>query len=121
MIPIITAVAGVLSALSSIVTLENTPKTSHSDSSQPDATAVPDATGAPTPAFSDALKSALDHVDTAIATANQNAKSFASGEQGISLSDVMISLEQANIALQAAAAVRDKVVAAYTNIMNMPV
>ena len=115
MIPIITAVAGVLSALSSIVTLESTPKTSPSDSSQPDATE------ASAPAFSDALKSALDHVDTAVATANQNAKAFASGEQGISLSDVMISLEQANIALQAAAAVRDKVVAAYTNIMNMPV
>ena len=115
MIPIITAVAGVLSALSSIVTLGNTPKTSNSDSSQPDAT------DAPTPAFSDALKSALDHVDTAVATANESAKAFASGEHGISLSDVMISLEQANIALQAAAAVRDKVVAAYTNIMNMPV
>ena len=115
MIPLITAVAGVLSALSSIVNLENTPKTSHSDSSPPDATA------APAPAFSDALKSALDHVDTAIATANDKAKAFASGEQGVSLSDVMISLEQANVALQAAAAVRDKIVAAYTNVMNMPV
>jgi flagellar hook-basal body complex protein FliE len=115
MIPLITAVAGVLSALSSIVNLENTPKKSHSDASPPDATA------APTPAFSDTLKSALDHVDSTVATANDKAKAFASGEQGVSLSDVMISLEQANLALQAAAAVRDKVVAAYTNVMNMPV
>lgn len=115
MIPLITAVAGVLSALSSIVNLENTPKASHSDASAPDATA------ATTPAFSDTLKSALDHVDSTVATANDKAKAFASGEQGVSLSDVMISLEQANLALQAAAAVRDKVVAAYTNVMNMPV
>jgi flagellar hook-basal body complex protein FliE len=33
----------------------------------------------------------------------------------------MVSLEQANLALQLAANVRDKVVAAYTNIMNMQV
>lgn len=115
MIPIITAVAGVLSALSSIVTLENTPTSSASESSNPDAA------GAPAAAFSDALKSALDRVDNAVATANEKAKAFASGDQGVSLSDVMISLEQANLALQAAAAVRDKVIAAYSNVMNMPV
>ena len=57
----------------------------------------------------------------AIATANEKAKAFASGNQDVSLSDVMISLEQANLALQAAAAVRDKMIAAYTNVMNMPV
>ena len=33
----------------------------------------------------------------------------------------MVSLEQANLALQMAAGVRDKVVAAYSNVMNMPV
>ena len=33
----------------------------------------------------------------------------------------MVSLEEANLALQGAAAVRDKVVAAYNNVMNMPV
>ena len=68
-----------------------------------------------------ALKSAFDRVNDAVATADGKAKAFASGDQSISLSDVMISLEQANLALQAAAAVRDKVIAAYTNVMNMPV
>jgi flagellar hook-basal body complex protein FliE len=115
MIPIITAVAGVLSALSSISTLENTPAADASDASQANAA------GAPAAAFSDALKTALGRVDDAIATANEKAKAFASGDQDVSLSDVMISLEQANVALQAAAAVRDKVIAAYTNVMNMPV
>ena len=33
----------------------------------------------------------------------------------------MISFEQAGLALQMAATVRDKVLAAYTDIMNMPV
>ena len=41
------------------------------------------------------------------------------GNHDIPISDVMISLEQANIAFQMASAVRDKVVAAYTSVMNM--
>lgn len=67
------------------------------------------------------LQSALNRADNAISTANQKAKAFASGDKTVSLSDVMVSLEQANLALQAASAVRDKVVAAYSNVMNMPV
>jgi flagellar hook-basal body complex protein FliE len=112
MFPIIAAVAGVLSALSSISSLANTPAPAVSDASQPSAAGAN---------FADALQSALDRVDGAINTANQQAKAFASGDRNVSLSDVMVSLEQANLALQAASAVRDKVVAAYSNVMNMPV
>ncbi len=113
MIPIITAVAGVLSALSSISNLATTPATA--------ADSPTNVQGASGTAFSNALQSALSRVDDAIATANDKAKAFASGDQTVSLSDVMVSLEQANLALQAASAVRDKIVAAYTNVMNMPV
>jgi flagellar hook-basal body complex protein FliE len=115
MIPIITAVAGVLSALSSISNLESSPVPATAEPSEPGAA------GASGVAFSDALNAALSRVDNAIASANEKAKAFASGDQDVSLSDVMISLEQASLALQAASAVRDKIVAAYTNVMNMPV
>ena len=71
--------------------------------------------------FSQALHSALGRVDDTIAHANANAHAFAAGSRDIPLSDVMVSLEQANLALQMASGVRDKVVAAYTNIMNMQV
>ena len=81
--------------------------------------AAPD--GAPAPSFTDALKSALNSVDHTIADANVNARAFAAGDQNIPLSDVMVSLEQANLALQMASGIRDKVVSAYTNIMNMQV
>jgi flagellar hook-basal body complex protein FliE len=67
------------------------------------------------------LKAAIGQVDGTVASANASAKSFAGGNHDIPLSDVMVSLEQANLALQVAANVRDKVVAAYTNIMNMQV
>jgi flagellar hook-basal body complex protein FliE len=115
MIPVITAVAGVLSALSSISTLGSAPV---SASPEP---AVPGAAGTAGTSFSDALNTALNRLDAAISSANEKARAFASGNQDVSLSDVMVSLEQANLALQMAATVRDKIVAAYTNVMNMPV
>jgi flagellar hook-basal body complex protein FliE len=112
MIPVITAVAGVLSALSSLSNLSGAATPEPADPTAP-ATAAP--------SFSEALNTALDRLDNAIASANEKAKEFASGNPDVSLSDVMVSLEQANLALQAAAAVRDKITAAYTNVMNMPV
>ncbi len=69
--------------------------------------------------FAGALKQALGRLDRSIASADAAAKSFAAGNRDIPLSDVMLSLEQANLALQLAANVRDKVAAAYTSIMNM--
>jgi flagellar hook-basal body complex protein FliE len=90
MIPIIAAVAGVLSALSSISSLTggSTPAVSN---------AAPSGASAAAANFTDALQSALNRVDDAVNTANQKAKAFASGDQSVSLSDVMISLEQANL------------------------
>lgn len=74
---------------------------------------------APAASFSASLKAAVGRVDGTIAAANGLAASFASGNHDIPLSDVMVSLEQANLSLQLAANVRDKVVGAYTSIMNM--
>ena len=82
------------------------------------AAGVGDASGT---SFSAALSGALGRLDGTVASANATAKSYAAGNSDIPLSDVMVSLEQANLALQMAANVRDKVVAAYSNVMNMQV
>jgi flagellar hook-basal body complex protein FliE len=123
MIPVILAVAGVLSALASVDTLVNTPQIAAAASDAASASDAPAAadSGTATANFSDTLKAAVNRVDDTVATADHKAKTFASGDQNVSLSDVMVSLEQASLALQAAAAVRDKVVAAYSNVMNMQV
>ncbi|MBV9826675.1 MAG: flagellar hook-basal body complex protein FliE [Alphaproteobacteria bacterium] len=71
--------------------------------------------------FSQMLHAAVGQLDDTVASASGAAQSFAAGNHDIPLSDVMISMEQANIAMQLAANVRDKVTAAYTNVMNMPV
>jgi len=83
--------------------------------------AVPGAGDAAATSFSATLKGALDKLDGAIGSADAAAKSFAAGNRDIPLSDVMVSLEQANLSMQMAANVRDKVVAAYSNVMNMQV
>lgn len=69
--------------------------------------------------FSAMFGAAVDRLDGTVGSANAAAKAFASGSDEIPLSDVMISLEQANLALQTAATVRDKVTAAYSAVMNM--
>ncbi|MGH7037078.1 MAG: flagellar hook-basal body complex protein FliE [Stellaceae bacterium] len=82
---------------------------------------APAAPGAGQPSFSDLFSAAVGRLDGSVATAETGAASFASGKGNLPLSDVMIGLEQAGLALQMAANVRDKVIAAYTDIMNMPV
>jgi flagellar hook-basal body complex protein FliE len=115
MIPLITAVAGVLSLISSISTLASVPVPAVPDPAEPAAG------NASTASFSEALNGAINRLDDTVASANDKAKTFASGDQNVSLSDVMVSLEQADLALQTATAVREKIIAAYTNVMNMPV
>jgi flagellar hook-basal body complex protein FliE len=71
--------------------------------------------------FSDALKSSLDQVSSSQNKADELGKAFASGDDRVSLSDVMISMQKANINFQATVQVRNKMVSAYHEIMNMQV
>lgn len=112
MIGAIPAMDGIVSALNALATAASAPVPQ---------TLNPAGPGAGQPSFSALFKSAVDRLDGSVAAAEAGAKSFASGNQDIPLSDVMVSLEQAGLALQMAANVRDKVLAAYTTIMNMPV
>jgi len=71
--------------------------------------------------FSDALKASLDQVNQVQADAEKLGKNFAMGDDSVSLSDVMIAGQKANISFQAAVQVRNKLVSAYHDIMNMQV
>lgn len=113
MIEALSAIASTLADLQSIASGISAP--SGADAA---AASVAGGSGA---SFSAALRGALDRLDGAVASANSEAKAFAAGDHNIPLSDVMVSLEQANLAMQMAANVRDKVVAAYTSIMNMQI
>lgn len=86
-----------------------------------DGGASPAATSPPGQPFAEVFKAAVARLDHTVGAADGAAKGFAAGDREIPLSDVMLSLEKANLGLQLAATVRDKVTAAYSTIMNMPV
>jgi flagellar hook-basal body complex protein FliE len=54
-------------------------------------------------------------------SSEQLGKNFAMGDDSVSLSDVMIAGQKANIAFQATVQVRNKLVSAYQDMMNMQV
>jgi flagellar hook-basal body complex protein FliE len=71
--------------------------------------------------FADALKSSLEEVSGSQLKADEMGKSFAMGDDKVNLSDLMISMQKANIGFQATVQVRNKLVSAYHEIMNMQV
>lgn len=71
--------------------------------------------------FAAALKASLDQVNGAQVKAEDLGKRFALGDDSVNLSDVMIAGQKANIAFQATVQVRNKLVSAYHDIMNMQV
>ena len=71
--------------------------------------------------FGQVLKTAVDQVNNAQLETNKLAKQFEMGAPNANLQDVMISLQKANISFQTMVQVRNKLVTAYQEIMNMQV
>ena len=71
--------------------------------------------------FANVLKSSLDGVAQSQNKAQEMQQAFVMGDDKVSLSDTMISMQKANIEFQTTLQVRNKVVAAYNDIMNMQV
>lgn len=71
--------------------------------------------------FAAALKSSIGEVSAAQTKAGAMGKAFTMGDDSVSLSDVMVSMQKASIGFQATVQVRNKVVQAYQEMMNMQV
>jgi flagellar hook-basal body complex protein FliE len=71
--------------------------------------------------FAGALHSALDRVSASQNRALELARGFETGEKDIALHEVMLAMQKANIAFQATVQVRNRLVSAYQDIMNMPI
>jgi flagellar hook-basal body complex protein FliE len=69
--------------------------------------------------FSQALKTAIDQVSQAQQQAQQIGEDFTTGKNAVNLQDVMIDLQKANLSFQQMVQVRNKLVTAYNDIMNM--
>ncbi|OMQ24464.1 flagellar hook-basal body complex protein FliE [Serratia oryzae] len=71
--------------------------------------------------FASELKIALGKISSTQQSARQQAQDFALGVPGSSLNDVMVDLQKSSVSLQLGIQVRNKLVAAYQEIMSMPV
>jgi len=71
------------------------------------------------PDFGKLLQSTIDKVNETQSQAGKMAESFEKGEPGTDLTEVMVALQKARISFQAMVEVRNKLVGAYQDIMNM--
>ena len=73
------------------------------------------------PDFKTMFGSAVDKVNEQQKTAAQLATRFEQGDPTVDLPEVMIALQKSSVSFQAMTQVRNKLVEAYKDIMNMPV
>ncbi|WP_044870395.1 flagellar hook-basal body complex protein FliE [Pseudomonas sp. LFM046] len=85
---------------------------------KPAPTAAPEA-GAPS--FADMLGQAVNKVADTQQVASDMATAFEVGQKGVDLTDVMIASQKASVSFEAMTQVRNKLVQAYQDIMQMPV
>lgn len=71
--------------------------------------------------FSDMLGQAVNKVNDTQQASGQLASAFEIGKSGVDLTDVMIASQKASVSFQALTQVRNKLVQAYQDIMQMPV
>ncbi len=71
--------------------------------------------------FAQVLKNTLEQVNQTQQQAEDMAANFAAGDSNANLHEVMISLQKANLSFQEMVQVRNKLVSAYHDVMNMQV
>ena len=70
--------------------------------------------------FGALLKSSLDKVNVTQAGAQKLQESFERGDSGTDLASVMLATSKAQVSFKAVVEVRNRMVSAYQDIMNMP-
>lgn len=73
------------------------------------------------PDFQSMFKNAIDSVNENQKVAADLATRFEKGDSSIDLPEVMIALQKSSVSFQAMTQVRNKLVEAYKDVMNMPV
>jgi flagellar hook-basal body complex protein FliE len=71
--------------------------------------------------FAQALRSAAERVNDLQVNARTLSTAFEAGQAGVDITQVMIEIQKAGIAFKAMTEVRNKLVNAYQEVMNMPI
>ena len=83
--------------------------------------AAPAAQQADGPSFASLIKQGLDQVNKVQQNADALATAFQRGAPGVDLAQVMIESQKASVSFRAVAEVRNRMVNAYQDIMNMQI
>lgn len=71
--------------------------------------------------FADLMQKAITEVNKTQKTAAELGKSLEMGDPGVDLAEVMIAMQKSRVSFQALTEVRNKLLTAYQDVMNMPV
>jgi len=107
----------VLSQIRALQSQVRAPSTLHANATA----AAGNASGVQGSKFADLLKGGLNAVNQTQARADDLATAFQRGTPGVELADVMIEMQKANVSFRAATEVRNRMVSAYQEIMNMQI
>lgn len=83
--------------------------------------ALPEAGAAGSVQFGEVMRNAVNTVNQQQAAANDLMTKFETGAADVSVAEVMISMQKASLSFQAMAEVRNRLVEAYQQVMNMPI
>ncbi len=72
-------------------------------------------------AFSTLLKNSINKVNDTQMQTNKLQEAFQKGDPDVQIAEVMLAMQKSNVSFQAMVQVRNKIVQAYQEIMNMPV
>ncbi len=73
------------------------------------------------PQFGDMFSAAINSVNDTQQTSANLSTAYQQGDAGVSLSQVMVASQKASVSFQALTQVRNKIVEAYQDVMNMPI
>lgn len=71
--------------------------------------------------FADLLKQSVDKVNATQTESRSLSEAFAKGDPNTDLTEVMVAMQKASLSFAAMTQVRNKLVDAYKEVMNMPV
>lgn len=74
-----------------------------------------------TAGFGDLLRQSIEKVNEQQSVSSELVQQFESGATDVSVAEVMISMQKASISFQAMTEVRNRLVEAYQQVMNMPI
>lgn len=71
--------------------------------------------------FADVLANSINSVNETMMASGKMAAAFEKGDSNVSMAELMITMQKSSVSMQAMTQVRNKLLGAYQEIMNMPV